>query len=329
MNPCTFKVAVNGSDITAVIADRLESLVVTDSAGVDSDSVALTLDDRGQAIILPAIDAEMEVWMGYILNDVPDLKWMGLFIIDELETSDQEGTLSIHGKSANMLGALKAPRDESYHDITLGQLVNTIAQRHGYEAAIDEALASKKLEHIDQRAQSDIDLLTSKAQALGALCKIVNKQIVILTEDASKTATGTTLPPLDLNATALGLYVDARIAGKSSYGAVKAYYQKPDDSKKTWVSVGGGEPVYTMIDIYSSHGEAREEAMAKWAKLKRGGTELNIDLPGNTDAKAERTVKLINHRHQGNYVIKESQHEIGSGNAFASSIVLREPAKTE
>ena len=35
----------------------------------------------------------------------------------------------------------------------------------------------------------------------------------------------------------------------------------------------------------------------KLKQLKRGGTELNIDLPGNTDYRAERTLNLLNHRY--------------------------------
>ena len=329
MDRAAFKVAVNGSDITAKIADRLERLAVTDNAGLDSDTVELLLDDRDKIIELPRIGAEMEIWLGYYKNDAPVLQWMGLYAIDELETSDRDGTLGIHGKAADMLGSLKAPRDESYHDTTLGELLQTITARHGYQSVIAEQLAATAYAHVDQRAQSDIDLLTGKAGELGAVCKPTGKRLVILPQDQGKTASGQTLQPLLLDAKVEGIYVNARIAGRSNYGSVKAHWKEPEDANKRSASVGAEEPTYTLGEVYPNHDAAVASAAAKLKQLKRGGTELNIDLPGNTDYRAERTLNLLNHRHAGLYVIKESLHQIESGRVFATTVTLREPAGQE
>ena len=60
-----FKVLANGQDITALLADRLESLQVVDKAGLDSDELTITLDDRDGAVGLPARGAVLEVSLGY------------------------------------------------------------------------------------------------------------------------------------------------------------------------------------------------------------------------------------------------------------------------
>ncbi|ODS22890.1 hypothetical protein AB835_11605 [Candidatus Endobugula sertula] len=215
-----------------------------------------------------------------------------------------------------MMGGLKAPRNASYDNITLSDLLTTIADRHGYQPVIANELASKYYVHVDQRSQSDIDLLTTKARELGAICKPTGKRLCILSEGASKSIntkekTEKPLPVLPINAKAEGTYVNARTVGKNEYGAVKAYWQGADDSSKDSVSVGGGEPVYEMSDIYADHQQAVDAVGAKWAHLKRGGKELNIERELDVAYAAERTVNLFNHRHAGKYVIKSATHVLG------------------
>ena len=63
MQPVALKLKINGADKTALITDRLESLTVTDQAGLDSDTLSLTLDDRAPHIKLPPIKAALQLWL--------------------------------------------------------------------------------------------------------------------------------------------------------------------------------------------------------------------------------------------------------------------------
>ncbi len=325
MDKSAFKVVINGQDKTALFADRLESITVVDNAGLDSDTAEIVLDDRDQIIALPAINAEMELWLGTMQHQQPQLTWAGLYTIDEIETDDYEGTLSLHGKAADMLGSLKAPHNASYDDITLETLLTTIAQRHGYQPIIAPALAKKHYAHIDQRSQSDIDLLTAKASELSAVCKPTGKRLCLLLEDANQTASGKSLTRLPLDAKVEGTYINARIAGRNEYGAVKAYWQGADDSQKHSVSVGGGETVYTMRSILTSHQHAVDTVKAKWSQLKRGGVELTCERPLSVTYAAERHIDLVNHRHAGEYVIKTATHTLGQ-QVSTTTLLLRLPS---
>ncbi|ODS22891.1 hypothetical protein AB835_11610 [Candidatus Endobugula sertula] len=69
---------MNGTDKTALWAKYVESITVTDNNGLDSDTAEIVLDDRGQLIEEPAINAEMELWLGTIDNNKPVLVWAGL-----------------------------------------------------------------------------------------------------------------------------------------------------------------------------------------------------------------------------------------------------------
>jgi phage protein D len=65
MQQADFKVIANSEDITAKIRDRLLRLAVHDAAGLESDTLTLTLDNRDDAVTFPATGAALEVWLGY------------------------------------------------------------------------------------------------------------------------------------------------------------------------------------------------------------------------------------------------------------------------
>ncbi len=79
-----FHIAVDGTDITAQIRYRLLWLRVTDEAGIQSDTVELTIDDRDGLIELPRTGANMSVSLGY---EETGLFPMGAYTVDERELS--------------------------------------------------------------------------------------------------------------------------------------------------------------------------------------------------------------------------------------------------
>ena len=91
MQKVTLKLKINGTDKTAFITDRLTSLTVTDQAGLDSDTLSLTLDDHAPHIKLPPIKATLQLWL--------DQTYMGAWQVSELEADDQAGTLTIEATS--------------------------------------------------------------------------------------------------------------------------------------------------------------------------------------------------------------------------------------
>src|SRR5690554_6541930 len=100
----TFRVTVDGADITSILQDRLVSLRVTDEAGVQSDVVEIVLSDTGLfgGLAIPRKGAEIEVWLGYMFQ----AQRMGLYIADEVEVSGPpnqmriRATASIHGENS-------------------------------------------------------------------------------------------------------------------------------------------------------------------------------------------------------------------------------------
>jgi len=312
MLPVTLQVHINGEDRSALIRDRLLSLSLTDNAGIDSDTVALTLDDRTPHIKLPPIEASLKLW----LNDV----YMGYYHVSELETDDKAGTLAITATGAKMTGPIKAPRDDSHDEISLGTLAGTIARRHGHPLSISAALADTALGHIDQRGESDLALLTRLTRPLNAIAKLNDNQLIIVPKDEAQSASGQTLPALALNAKATGVFIRGAIKGRGRIGRVKAHWQTPEMPQKQAVTAGEKGQTYALKETYTTEAEAEAAAKAKLAELQRSEVDMAITLPGNPNYKAERLLTLTNHRHAGDYIIQSATHTISPGQVYTTAI---------
>ncbi|PYD23934.1 MULTISPECIES: phage late control D family protein, partial [Pseudomonas syringae group] len=96
-----FRIVADGTDITALINDRLIQLRTTDKPDMDSDEFELRIDDRDGAVALPSRGADVEVYLGY---DGQKLTKIGLYTIDEIEVSGPPDTMVIKGKASSMRG---------------------------------------------------------------------------------------------------------------------------------------------------------------------------------------------------------------------------------
>ena len=320
MQKVTLQLKINGADKTALITDRLESLTVTDQAGLDSDTLNLTLDDRAPHIKLPPVKATLQLW----LNQT----YMGAWQVSELETDDRAGTLTIEATGAKMTGAIQTPRDASYDQVTLGQLAATIAERHNLPLAISAALEAEALGHIDQRAESDLALLTRLTRPIGAIAKLADQKLIITHKDRATSVSGKPLPAITLDATAEGVYIRGTIKGRAKITQTKAYWQTADMPQKQAITQGGAGQTYILKGTYSARGVAKAAAWAKLKALQRAEIDIQCDLPGNPACKAERPLTLANHRHAGDYIIQTATHQIHAGQVYTTSLQATTKKKT-
>ena len=318
MQQADFKVIANSEDITAKIRDRLLRLAVHDAAGLESDTLTLTLDNRDDAVTFPATGAALEGWLG---DKNTPLEYKGLYEVDELEDSLDTDELTIHGKAARMKGSLKAPKDASYDDVTFGDLVEQIAQAHGYEAAISDTLAAVMFPHIDQKGESDLNLLSRLARDNNAIAKPVNDKLVVLPKSQAKSVTGKDLPALTLSdrSNSSGR---VSIHERTDYQAVTAYWFDEAKQMREPVTVGSGEPVYTMRDNYTDEDKAKNAAAGKLEDLRRGKASLTLTRPLTPTIMPEGVITLTNHKPSvnGDWTVEDVDHVIESGGVSYSSM---------
>lgn len=341
MAEADYRITANDTDITAKIRKRFLKLTLQDSAGEDSDTVAIELDNRDNLIRLPATGAELKVWIG----EPGALVFKGAYQVDELEEPLDDQALVIHGKAAKMLGGIKAPRDATFDGVTLGALVAKMAAEHGYIPAVSPALAGHVFTHIDQRAESDMNLLTRLSRDLGAVAKPVGGRLVVVPKGEAKSVTGNALAAvvIDDPHNSSGRVT---IQERNDYQSAVAYWFNEAEQRKVPAVAGlvagavavfgeaaqdAGQavddaaslvgPRYIIRKTYTDQKSAQEAAAAKLKQLQRGKSTMSITRPLTPGIVAEGRLDVRNHRASANrlWQVESVTHVVGAEYAYSSA----------
>lgn len=297
-----FRILADSVDITAAIRDRLIELSITDEAGITSDQLKLTLDDRcredGAIAELPQIGTALVVSLGYLETSMVS---MGRFIVDEVEIKHPPATLTVTAKAADMVGPFRSQKTRSWDDTTLKHLVETIAKEHRYTPKIDPELGRIAIPHLDQTEESDMALLTRLASKYDAVAKPVSGFLVLAKQGAAKSITGQLLPRITLLKTDLAEWRYQHSARKSGGSTVDTLTQAKGGTKATWWDFEKGErrevttgkpPFEEIRYVHATEAEARAATACKKNKGERGQDGMSFSLPGNPRLAAESHLHL-------------------------------------
>ncbi|WP_262975226.1 contractile injection system protein, VgrG/Pvc8 family, partial [Salmonella enterica] len=91
----------------------------------------------------------------------------GKFPVEGVEPRGARDGAPIRAGGADFRGTLNPRREGSWHDTTLGAIVEAIASRNRLEASVAPSLAGIKIPHIDQSQESDAKFLTRLAERNG------------------------------------------------------------------------------------------------------------------------------------------------------------------
>ena len=305
-----FSILADGQNITSLIKDRLLSLSITDQAGVESDLMTLTLDDRDHKIALPAHGAELECYLGY--EDTP-LDRIGLYVVDEVTLASPPATLTIRAHAADMRQSLKSSRNQTYDAITLGELLSTIANRHGLEPKISDGLAAIYYDPVNQIKESDINLLTRLAKEQDAITSVKGGKLIIAPKSKGQTLSGQSLSPVTLSQNELTSW-RVNVADREAYQSVAAHYYDSDQAQTITVTAGSDMPQFTIKKSYKDAAEALAAAKAKYQQFQRGTRTLDLTLSYKSGLGAEIPIVIENIREgiDGDWIIDEARHDLSS-----------------
>ena len=312
MNPA-FKITADKKDVTALIAQRLVSINVTDETGLVSDTCEILLDNRDEKLEIPPRGAVLEVSLGY--EDKPLTK-MGSYIVDDVEVSSPPLQMRITGKASNTLDKnltkkIKAPKSKSWHGYTLVGIITAIANNHGFKAAIDEYFKQIYISHLDQTDESDISFLNTLAQSYGAFAKLSLGRLLFFRRGISVSENGKELPTTKLSAAQISDW-KLRVSDMEKFGKVIAKWHNFTTGKEEDVFAGTGDPAYTMRYKFVSSDRALVAAKAKLAEFKRGAENLNFSTTGNPKLSAENKITFtdIKYLKNKNWIITSVNHSL-------------------
>ncbi|WP_318592368.1 phage late control D family protein [Enterobacter asburiae] len=323
-----FMLKLDDRDITQNFSHRLISLTMTDKRGLEADQLDIVLDDSDGLLDLPVRGARLSLWLGW---EGTPLEEKGDFTIDAIQFQGAPDTLTIQGFSADFRGKLNVRREQSWHDTTIGAIVDTIAQRNQLTASVTSGLASIAISHIDQSQETDAAFLSRLAERNGAFVSIKAGKIIFMKAGQAVTASGTPLSLMMIERGDGDKHLFS-IADRENYSGVTAKWlqtrdpkqqnpqlsinrqsggqqtealQHPDaaapvagaagkEQKPQERLVGSAENVFELTTVYASEEQALRAAEAKWRALQRGIVKFSIQLAlGRADLFPETPV-LVN-----------------------------------
>ena len=273
---------------------------------IQSDTLDIQLDDRPPFIEWPRHGARLRVSLGY-QESVLDV--MGDYVLDEIEYAGPARTLTLKAKAADMTAMLKAPKTRHWEEVTLGDVVQTIASEHGLTAKVGSGLGAIYYAHIAQTHESDLHLLTRLAKANGALIKPVSGYLVLVNKGEARSISGQALPVIPVNATQVLQYRFTQ-AERGKYRSVSASWHDTENAVTRTVFAGHGKPEYRIRHPFDNEVLAYQAASAKLGSLQRGTATLSLTLLGNSALRAEGKVMLDGIRSpvDGMWVVNSVEH---------------------
>lgn len=330
-----YRLLANAADITATIADRLVSLRYTDSVGLDSDELEIVLADHTPEypIMLPPTGAELSLSLGYDGR----LRYIGLFVCDELELSGWPGQMTIRARAAPQdktpagKTSLRGQQSKAWpKGMTLGKIVADIAAAHGMQPAVAKSLASIVQPHLSQTDESDLSFLVRLARQYGAAVKPGNGKLILARKGESKATSGVEMPTITLTPYDDITSWSVSIASRETAGQVVAYWHAVDQAKRHEVSVGSGEPVRRLKMQYPTEAMALAAARADLERRDRQKKTLSITMVGRPDIGAECPLILEGFRDgvSGEWLITRTEHTLGDS-GYVTTIEAEVPTSDD
>ena len=345
-----WQIQVDGMDITQTINRRLISLTMTDSRGFEADTVELVLDDSDGKLTLPRRGATLNLSLGWAGERlIPK----GQFTVDELEHTGAPDTLTIRGKSVDLRDAMQAKREKSYHQQTLGAMVESIAARHELGCAVSDSIAGQFFSHIDQH-ESDCAFLTRLAKQVDGIATVKSGKVVFCKAGEAKTASGKPLSAVTITRSSGDGHRFA-VADRDAYTGVIAYWHDQKKAvklstkvkrKKTTTPastdtvasdtavnkpesellVGSRDNVKTLRHTYDNQKNAERAARAEWERLQRGVAQFSITLArGRPELFPELPAKVSGYKPQidaANWLISRVVHQLDGSGGYTNSLEL-------
>ncbi len=324
-----YMLMLDSRDITGNISSRLMNMTLTDNRGFEADQLDIELDDSDGLLELPLRGAVLTLfigWKGFALVG------KGSFIVDEVEHRGAPDVVTIRARSADFRGTLNSRREESWHDTTLGKVVEAIATRNKLTASVAPVLAGISIPHIDQSQESDAKFLTRLAERNSGEVSVKAGKLLFLKPGQGVTASGKLIPQITITRSDGDRHLFS-IADRGAYTGVTAKWLHTKDPKSQQQKVmlkrkpkeqhlralqhpkakpiatkkkskvqearegeymaGEADNVLALTTIYATKAQAMRAAQAKWDKLQRGVAEFSINLAiGRADLYPETPVRV-------------------------------------
>ncbi|RXU07010.1 phage tail protein [Pseudomonas syringae] len=288
--------------VTGANADLINSRLVdwehVDAAGIESDSLKLTINIEGLDG-LPSPDGKIGLQVGYAETGLVDV---GEFTIKDTKPQLFPALLTIVATAAPFKVAddtkFKERRSASYGPTTLGAVFRELTGKHGFSPRISPELDALVIDHVDQTNETDMGFLTRISDKYDAVTKPVNDLYVMGRRGELKSLSGKAAPTVVLSVTKGARpdersFINATLDENSrvKFKGCKTTWWDGAKAEECTVETGT-EPFKRDRQRYQNEAEAKAAGEGASRKLKRESRQVTIDCPGNPLLQAEGVVIL-------------------------------------
>ncbi|MHA3737883.1 phage late control D family protein [Pseudomonas sp. Eth.TT006] len=281
-----FRIVADGTDITALLNDRLLQLSVTDKASMESDEFELRIDDRDGLVTLPRKGVGIEIYLGYLETSLVRL---GRYVVDGVTVSGPPDTIVIKGKASDMRGSGKTIRSGSWENVPLSKIVADVAARNGWAPACP---VETKVARADQLNESDFNFITRLAKQYDCTAKVADGKLLVMPRQGGQSASGKALPAIVINKSDVSRW-QFNFEDRESHKSVGAKHQDKKTGQLAVVLLenddapAGLPSVHTDRHIYPNKSAAQAAAKARLAAFNRSTAGVRLEMKGRTDVFAE------------------------------------------
>ncbi|CAI1015259.1 phage late control D family protein [Serratia quinivorans] len=325
-------------DVTETFRHRLLSLTLTDNRGFTADQLVLELDDTDGQVVMPARNQVITLKLGWKGQGLVN---KGKFTIDEVEHQGAPDKLTLRARSVDFRGSMNTARDRSYHDKTLGEIVNEIANRNRMGNTLAAGLAEIKISHIDQAQETDAAFITRLATMNGAVAAIKDERLLFLIPGSGQTVSGKPIAPLILQRRD-GDQHYFNLADRGNYSGVRAKWQDTEHAQQQQLTVqrqngaadnaessnylaGDSDNVFTLPRVYTNKEAAIRAAKAKWERIQQGSVQFSINLAmGRPELYPEMPIQVRGFKEaidRQSWIINTVVHTL-NGSGYVTKIAL-------
>lgn len=290
---------------------------MADNATGTADTVEIVIDDRDGAVELPRPGAKLRVFMGYAGRLMLP---MGTFVAREFTLEGPADTMTIVGEAADIGGDLKDQKMRSWDDMTIEDIVSTIAGEQGLVPKVSEGLAPYKYSHLDQTDESDINFLMRIGRDHDALVNVKDGALLFIARGEGKTAAGLPLLPQVVSRSQTTSHRVLR-STREAFPRVEAAWHDRKNGKRATEVAGDGSPVKRMRQTFATKEDAQRAADAKLKEMARNADTVEVTMPGNAAFAAEGRMVLVGFRFgvDGIWSVTRVTHQLDGG-GFETSI---------
>lgn len=329
-----YKLAYNGKNITADIAEYVLSITYTDYLSGQADSLDIELENTDGLWLeeyFPEKGASLVASLGY----EGELVTLDEFRVDEFTISGPPSKVNLKALSTGVDKDVRTRRNKKYEKTTLEAVVGEVAGRNGME--LDGDIEPLNIERLTQYGESDLGFLKRLAATYGYGLKVVKNNSKLVFWNLGKMypqGAIMSFSPKDLSQwhfrdqiTSVTEKVEVVTLDPSKKDYVRAESQS---GANAIVPQSGSGPTHSVDarKIYRTGkeqpGTGAAQSLAAQQDRDANRTGASITLEGAPWLAAGKNIELVDFgKIGGSYTIEQATHTLTRANGLVTSLELK------